>query len=657
MAHPPYRADIDGLRAVAVLAVVAFHAFPKWISGGFVGVDVFFVISGFLISTILLKSQDLGSFSFLDFYARRVKRIFPALILVLGFTFAFGWFMLLGGEMRQLGKHIAGGAGFVSNLMLWAESGYFDSAADTKPLLHLWSLGIEEQYYIVWPVVIWLFYRKNLHFPWLMLALGLASLAAGIHATANDIVAAFYSPLTRFWELLAGSALAWHELNCGSRSAELRRRFANVLSLLGLLLLVSGMGLLNGQSAFPGWLAMLPVLGAVALIAAGPAAWINARVLANPVAVWFGLISFPLYLWHWPLLTFARIFEGKTPDASVRAAAVLLSVVLAFLTYRLLELRLRRIRRESLKTAVLASLMLAAGLLGVYTAASDGYAGRAVVKNNVEPPATESMETQRFGNCTERADLAAINKLCSREAGAAPLRTIAVWGDSTARAWTPVFRQLAKEQNLQFISIVQPSCPPLLEVRKTQFAAPESKRYCSDGKNQRDSVELLRSLKPDVIFMLASWNSYSPYSNREFMTDRANEWADAATTARALHQRVPETVQALAAIAKLVVFTPWPHMPESPYNKRIVFPSLQAKKTEITLARNEFDAESASINKILAQMDHSNVLLFDPAEKICDRQKCVSNLHGLQLYEDIYHIAPEGALMFKSSLQEILADR
>lgn len=156
LTHPKYRPDIDGLRAVAVLSVVIFHAFPDLIPGGFIGVDVFFVISGFLISTIIFKSLSTDNFSFTDFYARRIKRIFPALFVVLLVTYGLGWHSLLADEFRQLGKHIAAGAGFVANLVFWSEAGYFDNASETKPLLHLWSLGIEEQFYIVWPLLLWL---------------------------------------------------------------------------------------------------------------------------------------------------------------------------------------------------------------------------------------------------------------------------------------------------------------------------------------------------------------------------------------------------------------------------------------------------------------------------------------------------------------------
>lgn len=163
LTHPKYRPDIDGLRAVAILFVVGFHAFPNWVHGGFIGVDIFFVISGYLISTIIIGSLERDSFSFVEFYIRRINRIFPALLLVLIACFSFGWYALLADEYKQLGKHIAGGAGFISNFLFWNESGYFDNAAETKPLLHLWSLGIEEQFYLAWPLLLWLVWKNKLN--------------------------------------------------------------------------------------------------------------------------------------------------------------------------------------------------------------------------------------------------------------------------------------------------------------------------------------------------------------------------------------------------------------------------------------------------------------------------------------------------------------
>ena len=335
-----YRRDVDGLRALAVGSVVAYHAFPNLAKGGFIGVDIFFAISGFLISGIIFRALEEGAFSYADFYARRIKRIFPALIAVCASTLLVGWYVLLPDEFRQLGKHLAAGAGFVSNLALWGEAGYFDKAADTKPLLHLWSLGIEEQFYIVWPIVLGLVWRRRRGFLLVTAVIALASFAVNIATVAHNPVAAFYSPLSRFWELMAGGVLAYlvmHRPQSFVRGAELR-------SVAGAALFVAALLLLNKQSMFPGWWALLPTLGACLMISAGPQAWINRRLLGSPPLVWIGLISYPLYLWHWPILVFAAIINGKQLTPVERLAAVAAAVALAFLTYRYIEARFRHAR-------------------------------------------------------------------------------------------------------------------------------------------------------------------------------------------------------------------------------------------------------------------------------------------------------------------------
>jgi peptidoglycan/LPS O-acetylase OafA/YrhL len=338
LTHPKYRPDIDGLRAIAILSVVGFHAFPNWINGGFIGVDIFFVISGYLISSIIFDSLEHNHFSFFEFYSRRIKRIFPALILVLIACFAFGWFVLLADEYKQLGKHIAGGAGFIANFIFWNESGYFDNASDTKPLLHLWSLGVEEQFYIAWPVLLWFDWKQRLNMLTIVIAVGIISFALNIaRINGGHTVAAFYSPQTRFWELLTGSLLAYATLRQWNSFPKLKhwldtwlgkliyshppegdgRSLRNIQSLLGAALIAVGVFVIAKENHFPGWWAVLPTLGTVMIIAAGMQAWLNSAVLGNRMLVWFGLISFPLYLWHWPLLSFARIVESETPSHEI----------------------------------------------------------------------------------------------------------------------------------------------------------------------------------------------------------------------------------------------------------------------------------------------------------------------------------------------------
>jgi peptidoglycan/LPS O-acetylase OafA/YrhL len=400
-----YRRDIDGLRALAVVAVVAFHAFPQILPGGFVGVDIFFVISGYLISSILFSDLQRGQFTYREFYTRRMRRIFPALAVVLAACLVFGWLVLLDAEYTQLGGHVAAGAGFVANLALWRESGYFDTAAELKPLLHLWSLGIEEQFYFVWPLVLAVAWPRR----WMGAVLAvvtLGSLALGVWWIRHSAVGAFYLPIPRFWELALGGLLAWHTRASGRESPSdargiekctgWRAQFpaamfeiteldggrisftmsANLLSVAGLLLLLLSMTWFDQTTRFPGVRAMVPTLGTVFVILAGEQAWPNRMLLAHPWMVFIGLISYPLYLWHWPFLVFGRVLWSGLPPVVVRMMLVLISVVLAWATYTWLEKPIRRtIEAHNPKRAptlvALASFMVLIGFAGV--AVKKGY--------------------------------------------------------------------------------------------------------------------------------------------------------------------------------------------------------------------------------------------------------------------------------------------
>lgn len=384
--HPKYRPDIDGLRAIAVLSVVGFHAFPSWVKGGFIGVDVFFVISGFLISGIIYENLDKGEFTFREFYARRIRRIFPALIVVLSACLVFGWFSLLTDEYKQLGKHIAGGVSFISNFLLWQESGYFDNSAETKPLLHLWSLGIEEQFYIIWPMLLWLTWKRKFNFFAVTLAIAAGSFYLNLSDIKQNPVDTFYSPLTRFWELMCGGLLAWVTIYKKASLAAFRLKLdhfivstiyrdkeiekgitlSNLSAFTGLVLLVYGFAIIAKDFYFPGVWALVPVFAALLIISAGPAAWINRRILSTKLLVLFGLISYPLYLWHWPLLSFAQIIENGTPSRNIRIVTVVISIVLAWLTMKLIEKPFRFGKKNTgLKVATLSGLMFMIGVSGI----------------------------------------------------------------------------------------------------------------------------------------------------------------------------------------------------------------------------------------------------------------------------------------------------
>lgn len=391
--HMPYRPDIDGLRAVAILSVVIFHAFPTVLKGGFVGVDVFFVISGFLIAGILLREIREGTFSLAHFYARRARRIFPALLLVMGVVAVLGWFLLLPGEFYQLLRHIASGAGFIINFVLKGEAGYFDNAAEEKPLLHLWSLAVEEQYYLVLPLVLWMAARRRWSTAMVLLGLAAFSFGFNLYYMKADETAAFFYPHARLWELLLGSVLAcWvaaaADVRHGGTGGGLAIRWCRWLarwpasatwlrhaaSVLGLVLIAAALALVSKNNRFPGYWALLPVLGAVLIIAAGPMAVVNRHLLARPLMVWIGLISFPLYLWHWPLLSLARIVEGGEPSPSLMLGIVALSVVLSWGTYALLEKRVRSARRGPRVAWVLTGLLALVGTGALTLERADVYA-------------------------------------------------------------------------------------------------------------------------------------------------------------------------------------------------------------------------------------------------------------------------------------------
>lgn len=376
MQAPSYRADIDGLRAVAVLAVVAFHAFPKLVRGGFVGVDIFFVISGFLISSRILAGLNDGSFSFLQFYVRRIRRLFPALVAVLLSVLALGYLTLLPTDYASLGKHTLGAAAFVGNILNYSEVGYFAAPAIKKPLLHLWSLGVEEQFYFLFPAILIGIWRlKSIR---LLLALAAISFILNLALVRSYPSFTFYLPLTRLWEFIAGTALAWN-LSTGPRLPAVDDdgcRIRTTASAAGIVLILGGV-LFARQEAFPGWMATLPVSGTVLAIWAGPNAWLNKNLLSLPWLVFIGLISYPLYLWHWPLLVVTHNTFGET--AGVPEAVVSVSFFLAWTTYRFIETPVRSWRPCEARwrsPVALVTGLAAAAVLGFFITNNSGLPAR-----------------------------------------------------------------------------------------------------------------------------------------------------------------------------------------------------------------------------------------------------------------------------------------
>src|SRR5260370_929313 len=342
------------------MLVVDFHAFPEAMPGGFIGVDIFFVISGFLVHGIIVRELDQQRLSLLAFYVRRIRRIFPALIVVLAASLMLGWLWMLPAAYAQLSADVVASAAFFSNIALLLQSGYFDLESGKKPLLHLWSLGIEEQFYLFWPLILMLVVRLRLSILVAVSVIGIGSFLLNVALIGSNPVATFYLPFTRAGELLAGAVLAcsWNQVSQTGAASNLR-------ACIGLVLIATAAGVLDTKSAFPGWWAILPVAGAAVLLSA-PGAGFGRPLRASPPLVWIGLISYPLYLWHWPLLVFFGIIKFGPLTLLERGLIVGLSFLCAWLTFRFIESPFRFGRPDSLKASSLcAGLVLVAAIGGI----------------------------------------------------------------------------------------------------------------------------------------------------------------------------------------------------------------------------------------------------------------------------------------------------
>lgn len=464
---PNYRADIDGLRAVAILSVVLFHAFPSFLHGGFVGVDVFFVISGFLISNIIFRELHLNKFSFLDFYIHRAKRIFPSLIVVLISSYLIGWFILLPDEFMQLGKHIAAGAGFVQNFILRKEVGYFETAADLKPLLHLWSLAIEEQFYLLFPLLIFAAWRSKLFVFIAIISLTAISFSLNIFGVTSNPVKTFFLPQTRIWELLAGSILAYFQFfkkddykkwfftnlieklpsKSFANNNNIIKKRKDIISAIGLLLIVIAILYANKEKAFPGWLALLPVSGTTLLILAGTDGIINRTILSSKFFVFVGLISYPLYLWHWPILAFAKIIEGQELSYTIRIIAIFSSFLLAWLTYKFIEKPIRFNKSIKKIPLYLTSILLMVGVVGYVTFKNNGFEFRTKQISNF----TEAINDWNYPGDLSKKTINGINYFY-KESGK---KTITLFiGDSNIEQYLPRVDSLIRNNPAQTNGVI-----------------------------------------------------------------------------------------------------------------------------------------------------------------------------------------------------------
>lgn len=637
LSHPKYRPDIDGLRAIAVLSVLGFHAFG--VSGGFTGVDIFFVISGFLISTIIFESLEKNSFSFNEFYQRRIRRIFPSLLLVLLACLIVGWFTFFADEYQELGKHIAAGAAFISNLVLWSESGYFDGAAEKKALLHLWSLGIEEQFYVFWPLLAYLLWKFRQHFLLLILSLISISFFLNIWFIHENGVATFYSPLTRFWELLLGSCLAYLMLYRKSFITRINA-YPNTVGAIGFLLILGAIALFTKDLAFPGWWAVIPVLGASLLILSGQESWVGKHIFSNRFLVWFGLISFPLYLWHWPLLVFARM-AGNDARLMIKIAMVL-AIILAWISYRYVEKPIRYGKSQKRNTIllILGMCLVAIGGLSIYMAGGvvsridDGQGGKlaAQYRSQLEWPETYNASAACL------AKYGADQYCLVGDITKPP--TAALIGDSHANHFYPGLKQYYQEHGGNLILLGSGGCPPFFDVDRTpKPPAPNLNCYKRTSRLYQFVLE-----DPQIKKVFIAFRHNLTFDADFIFNDKLHQ-ISGADNYQATVAALSRTIQSLEAKGKQVILLyDMPNLTSDvkscAFNRPYAQQTNRCNLSDIALV-NDFD----KYNQMIADVQQKTHLkVFDTRPYLKGNFPVDSG--GNLLYRDATHLSHTGSLFF-----------
>ena len=655
-----YRADIDGLRSLAIAPIVLFHAGFSTFSGGFVGVDIFFVISGYLITSIIAGEVDEGRFDLWRFYERRIRRIFPALVAMLLASSLAAWVLLFPLDLQAYGESVVASTGFFANVSFWRQSGYFDTQSDLKPLLHTWSLAVEEQFYLFFPLLLLACHRWALGRRGLVWALLGASFALSLYGVNHWRDGAFYLIPTRAWELLMGSVLALRAMPM-LRSHALREGLAG----LGLALIGASVFAYDSQTPFPGLAALPPCLGSALIIWTGQSGQQTrmARLLTLRGFVVLGLMSYSLYLWHWPVIVFSHHWTLEAQTLASKSALVLASLACAFASWRWIEGPTRRLGGRVSQTMVFASAGLAAlalfGLGGMFW--RDGFVARypqPLQKLLVEHEA----QTKGFRGLMQTAGGHVVEGLppggfVTGDPAQPP--QIAVWGDSHVGAILDGLTQAASPQTPPRFSVFAlGGCRPIAGV----FLADDPTDNC-----KRHNDEVLAYLRggPETKVILVSRWPISLFGD----VRAAGRGAGPGTIARAPGVSLPEaegmalfaqalgrTIDALKATGKQVVLVETivdlpVNAPHLTFKRLLREPGAGAMTWDVAPYQERFSATEALLADLQKTRDFQRIRLRDT---LCEGWRCAFYREGRLLYTDNNHLSHDGALALAPLLREAL---
>ena len=662
-----YRADIDGLRAIAVLAVLLFHALPTHIPGGYVGVDIFFVISGYLISKHIIQEIVKNTFSFLYFYERRIKRIFPVLFLVLLFTLGAGWFLFLPEDYKKLGLHSIAGVSFLSNFLLWHESGYFDPVSEQKPLLHLWSLGIEEQFYLIWPIMIWLTikYKRGLIFSIVMMTI--LSFGANIYFAEKDSVNDFFSPLTRFWELMIGALIAYQELHHHKKIPTIRSHLYSIVGFLGLMITIA---FFNSNLKYPSFYGLIPTLSCAILIKSGEQAFINRYLLSFPILGVIGLISYPLYLWHWPLFAIVNNLTNSRPSLIVVSMTMALSFLMAFLSWNFIEKPIRFSLSSKIKTQedrilfLMTSFgfMIILALLSSLILLNNGFDSRLKkvsqeYRDSLEPMTIEIASHVNNMICKDLFSSFSDTAHCS--VNNLKQTRFAVLGDSHAEHFAHGLLG-SSTQDDGWMLLTQSGCPAIANVSvlegRINSKCKEFNRAAFEVIQNHPEIEIVFLSSMITPYVMTHYSQYRRDGKFVLSSDNIK-----GSPKDLYYLGLSETIKKLHNMGKEVVLIR--DNPEMPFDIEscTIGTAMRVFLTHwngCSISRLDYEKRNIIakdiFNRLKSQFDYVKIL--DNTNLFCDDQRCSPFHNGRSYYHDIDHLSVFGSKVVSKIILNWLID-
>lgn len=638
-----YRRDIDGLRAVSVLVVLFYHAGLTLFGGGYIGVDVFFVISGYLITSIIVRDIENGSFSIAKFYERRCRRILPALIVVVIASVVAGFLLFGPNELIELGQSAVATSLFSSNFFFYSESDYFDRASELKPLLHTWSLAVEEQYYILFPLLLLFISRKGgRRYALWLISLTFISLMLCIVTSIQNASAVFYLFPGRAWEILLGGLLAIGFIP--KPKSQLSRDMA---SGLGLLLIMYSVFFFTGEASFPGSAALIPVLGATFIIWAGiEGKSFIGRALALRGLVFIGLISYSLYLWHWPILVFSKYYAIVELNILQKSTLFVVVFILSIFSWRYIETPFRRNvfhknRFMLFTTSAFASL--GALIIGLVIMLNNGFPNRfhESFKLVLEQEDTEWLQWHSCENVMER--LESNQELCNLGAEDSEASFI-LWGDSHARALASGVNLSATRNNVSGKIVSQSACPPLLSIELRG-------RLSCHNYNQAVLNYIASHAEIETVILASRW-AYAANGNL-FKDDTANielldlDAADATgNNAELFEIGLRRTVDAIRKIGREVLLVG--QIPEVAYDVPSAFTIATITHRDINsiiaTTLDEYRKRTELVDSVFKDLDNEDkVEILSPYASICDQERCSVVKDNTPLYRDDHHLSTFGS--------------